>query len=330
AKIIQEVVGIENSKNKNLNIQKNSHIVIFDIHSEYKSAFTICDEEEFNLNYLDVEKLKLPYWLMNSEELEFLFIESKEQNSHNQVSQFKKAVILNKEKYNQKLVGKITYDTPIYFNINEVYNYITNINNEIYARNSNDPHKPKLADGTFIDDKNDYFSEILNFTEPSAKTANKTNNGPFYGEFNRFLSRLETKINDKRLDFMQLDQAEIGRKYKTSDFSEIIKQFLGYLDQSNITIIDLSGIPFEVLSITTSLISRLIFDFAFHYSKLKHNLKQTNDIPFMIVCEEAHNYIPKKGGSQYSSSKKSLERVAKEGRKYGLSMMVISQRPSEV
>src|SRR5699024_7562795 len=226
--------------------------------------------------------------------------------------------------------GKITYDTPIYFNINEVYNYITNINNEIYARNSNDPHKPKLADGTFIDDKNDYFSEILNFTEPSAKTANKTNNGPFYGEFNRFLSRLETKINDKRLDFMQLDQAEIGRKYKTSDFSEIIKQFLGYLDQSNITIIDLSGIPFEVLSITTSLISRLIFDFAFHYSKLKHNLKQTNDIPFMIVCEEAHNYIPKKGGSQYSSSKKSLERVAKEGRKYGLSMMVISQRPSEV
>ena len=50
----------------------------------------------------------------------------------------------------------------------------------------------------------------------------------------------------------------------------------------------------------------------------------------MLVCEEAHNYIPKSNESQYKSSKKSIERIAKEGRKYGLSLMVVSQRPSEV
>lgn len=54
------------------------------------------------------------------------------------------------------------------------------------------------------------------------------------------------------------------------------------------------------------------------------------DIPFMLVCEEAHNYIPKSGGAEYAASKHSIERIAKEGRKYGLSLMVVSQRPSEV
>ena len=55
-----------------------------------------------------------------------------------------------------------------------------------------------------------------------------------------------------------------------------------------------------------------------------------NDIPFMLVCEEAHNYIPKNGGAEYAASKQSIERIAKEGRKYGLNLMVVSQRPSEV
>ena len=96
------------------------------------------------------------------------------------------------------------------------------------------------------------------------------------------------------------------------------------------TIIDLSAIPFEVLSIVISLLSRIIFDFAFHYSKLRHHEGKVNDIPFMLVCEEAHNYIPKSGGAEYAASKHSIERIAKEGRKYGLSLMVVSQRPSEV
>lgn len=50
----------------------------------------------------------------------------------------------------------------------------------------------------------------------------------------------------------------------------------------------------------------------------------------MLVCEEAHNYIPKNAGAEYAASKHSIERIAKEGRKYGLNLMVVSQRPSEV
>ncbi|MHB0756932.1 ATP-binding protein [Polaribacter sp. M15] len=329
AKILQDVVGINKKTNLNKGSQKNAHVIIFDIHSEYKSAFEIDSKENFSLNALDVDKLKLPYWLMNSEELESLFIESNEQNSHNQVSQFKKAVTQNKEKHNPGL-SKVNYDTPVYFSIEEVYNYISNMNNEVINKVDGEEQKPKLLDGTLISDLNKYFDKKLDFVTTSTAKATKASNGAFNGEFNRFLSRLETKIHDKRLEFLLKPNKVDGTLYKTDDFEEILKQFLGYLDKSNITIIDLSGVPFEVLSITVSLISRLVFDFAFHYSKLKHNTQELNDIPFLIVCEEAHNYIPKNGGAEYKASKKSIERIAKEGRKYGLSLMVVSQRPSEV
>ncbi len=88
ARILQDIVGISNKENKNIGKQNNSHIIIFDLHSEYSSAFTLDAAQGFTLNVLNVDKIKLPYWLMNSEELESMFIESREENSHNQVSQF--------------------------------------------------------------------------------------------------------------------------------------------------------------------------------------------------------------------------------------------------
>lgn len=333
AKILQDIVGISDRKNIHKEQQKNSHIIIFDIHTEYKNAFSIDVQEKFNLNILDVDKLKLPYWLMNSEELESLFIESNEQNSHNQISQFKKAVILNKEKYNKGL-EKITYDTPIYFSIKEVYNYIYNKNYlTVYDRDGKMFFASLTNNAEYSEDK---LWEKINFEVSTGNSKHKifdakvSKYGGFNGEFDRFISRLETKLKDKRLSFLLQPIKEDGSEYQTNDFENILKQFLGYLDKANITIIDLSGIPFEVLSITVSLISRLVFDFAFHYSKLKHSKDEQNDIPFLIVCEEAHNYIPKSGGAEFKASKKSIERIAKEGRKYGLSLMVVSQRPSEV
>ncbi len=328
ARMIQEVVGINNASNQNKDVQKNSHVIIFDIHSEYKNAFSLEENEKFSLNDLDVEKICIPYWLMNSEELESLFIESNEMNSHNQISQFKRAVILSKEKHNPD--KKVTYDMPLYFDIKEVYNFIYNLNNEVVSKLENEMGKPKLKDGTLISDITKYLDEKYEFVQSSQGKADKASNGPFNGEFERFLTRIETKMNDKRLNFIISPKKSNGEEYKTEDFSDILKQFIGYVNKSNITIIDLSGVPFEVLSITVSLVSRLIFDFAFHYSKAKHLIEENNDIPFMIVCEEAHNYIPKDGGAEYNASKKSIERIAKEGRKYGLSLMVVSQRPSEV
>jgi DNA helicase HerA-like ATPase len=329
ARILQNVVGIEDGKNSNKSSKNNAHIVIFDVHDEYTAAFTLKDDEAFTLNRLDIETMRLPYWLMNSEELESMFIESNEVNSHNQVSQFKQAVILNKERHNPT-VKKVTYDMPVYFSIQEVYNFIENMNREVIGRLVGEDC-PKLADGTLIADrKSHYFDKVHTFAAPSTAAATKATNGPFNGEFNRFTSRLETKLSDRRLEFLLHAKKSDGTAYSTSDFEILLKQFIGYLDKANVSIVDLSGVPFEVLSITVSLVSRLIFDFSFHYSKLQHGLGKLNDVPIMLVCEEAHNYVPRDKDVAYRASRKSLERVAKEGRKYGLSLMVVSQRPSEV
>jgi uncharacterized protein len=111
---------------------------------------------------------------------------------------------------------------------------------------------------------------------------------------------------------------------------------LGYSKnkESNVTIIDLSGVPFEVLSITVSLISRILFEYGYYYKRMR-NLKNpkekiNNDIPILLVYEEAHKYVPKSELSKYRSSKEAIERIAKEGRKYGVTLLLSSQRPSEI
>lgn len=329
AKILHDAVGINYKENKNKTNKKNSHIVIFDLHDEYTAAFSLDEKESFTLNRLDIDTLQLPYWLMNSEELESMFIESNESNSHNQVSQFKHAVTLNKQKFNPS-IENVTYDTPIYFSIREVYNFIENMNREVIGRLKNED-MPKLEDGTLVTDRKDYyFDKIHSFVPTSQAVDKKATTGPFYGEFNRFSSRLEAKLNDKRMRFLLEAKKSDGSPYETVDFDSLMRQFLGYINKSNITIIDLGGIPFEVLSVVVSLVSRLIFDFCFHYSKLRHSKGLLNDAPVLLVCEEAHNYIPRDNNASYRASRKSIERIAKEGRKYGLSLMVVSQRPSEV
>ena len=100
------------------------------------------------------------------------------------------------------------------------------------------------------------------------------------------------------------------------------------------TIIDLSGVPFDVLSITVSLISRVLFEYGYYYKRFRcdRNPMETvnNDIPLLLVYEEAHKYVPNNDLAKYRASKESIERIAKEGRKYGVTLLLASQRPSEI
>lgn len=150
--------------------------------------------------------------------------------------------------------------------------------------------------------------------------------GGFNGEFDRFISRLETKLNDDRLSFILSEKKDDGNEYSSSDFSAILGNLFGYNNRNNISIIDLSSMPFEVVSIVVSIVSRLIFDFSYHKMKAIGN----NDTPFMVVYEEAHKYVPKNSESKFKNTRIAVERIAKEGRKYGVSAMVVSQRPSEL
>ena len=172
-------------------------------------------------------------------------------------------------------------------------------------------------------------NQELIITGKDTKGNDKTKQGSLYGKLTNFISRLENKLNDKRLDFL------LGEDSKSITFEETIKQLLGQRDGgNNVTILDLSGVPFEVLSITVSLISRIIFEYGYYYKRVRTkkdpNEKINNDTPFLLVFEEAHKYVPKSDLVKFRASKNSIERIAKEGRKYGVTLLLASQRPSEL
>jgi hypothetical protein len=307
AKVLQSAAKAKSSKYAGLN---SSHIVLFDIHGEYRSAFEGC-------NYLDANSLQIPYWLFDSEELTELFIESSENSSYNQLSQFRHAVVENKKIYNPG--RKAFFDSPLKFDIHEVVNYLRNMNNELVNKKK----------GKIPEDKNqvqissrlpDYFKKLYDFDKVSADFVN----GPYTGEFDRFLMRIENILQNPRLDFLFKNVSGVT-------IESILQQFLGHGKGSaaNVTVVDLSGIPFEVLSITVSLISRLIFEFGYYYKRYMVG-KALADAPILLVYEEAHKYVPRSDLVKFRASRLAIERVAKEGRKYGVTLGIISQRPSEV
>jgi DNA helicase HerA-like ATPase len=323
AKILQEGIKGSDSQVKG-GILNNSHVIIFDLHGEYAPAFPTA-------RLIDAEDLKLPYWLMNSEELEEMFIESHEQNSHNQVSQFRQAVIENKQRHNPNIGKTISYDSPVYFSLVEVIRYLANLNAEVIGRAPEEGY-PKLESGDLVKHRPDvYFDGEQKFVPTVSSGSAKATIGPFHGEFNRFLMRLEGRYSDTRLAFLLAPmKPDKKSEYKTEDLAALLEHLIGYGgERANVTIINLSGIPFEVLSVVVSLMTRLIFTFNFYLKKSKKPTDE-RELPFLLVYEEAHNYIPQSEGARYGSVKKAIERIAKEGRKYGISLMIISQRPSEI
>lgn len=320
ASILQKVTSEKENDYEGLN---NSHIILFDIHGEYKSAFP-------NMTKLDVNNLKLPYWLMNGEELEELFVDAGEQQAYNQVSLLRRLITRNKQKFSGN--KKVLFDSPIQFSIKEVLNCLTNLSKEM--RSSNDPLRVMIKDHVkefeSDDEKFDYFfQKEFEFSEKQIAAPTKGREGIKTGTFNdgsleKFISRIRNKITDKRLEFL------LGKEAEKISFEDTLRQILSYKNENeaNITIIDLSGVPFEVLSITVSLITRIIFEFGYYFKRAGN---VSNDkAPILLVYEEAHRYVPKINVSKYKASRYSIERIAKEGRKYGVTLVLLTQRPSEI
>lgn len=151
--------------------------------------------------------------------------------------------------------------------------------------------------------------------------ANRPKQGPLFGQFSRLIMRMQSRLNDKRFDLIFHPT-----KYKSSASMEnLFRRLLGEeKNPKKIIVLDLSPVPFDVRSSAISLILRSLFDFAYWYKR-----KYAESYPLAIFADEAHAYLNDRDLSQKSSTI-SAERIAKEGRKYGISITVISQRPREV
>lgn len=154
---------------------------------------------------------------------------------------------------------------------------------------------------------------------PGAK-AGTWKNGPLTGKFDNFLMRLDSRLNDVRYDFLLKPKL----RDSSESLAELLRDFVGLGDpKSSVTIIDLSSVPFDVRPPVAAQIGRLAFEFNYWNS-------QYREFPILLICEESHIYIPRSAEAQFKGSRKSMERIAKEGRKYGVGLGVVSQRPHEV
>jgi hypothetical protein len=264
-----------------------AHIVILDLHGEYcwkdKEGKRRYAFSETIVRHIDARELEIPYWLMSYSELCDLLIDRGEREATNQTAFFRDCLLAGRIEENERMslgLERVTVDTPIYFSLEDILRKVREKNVE--------------------------------------RVGNRQ--GPMFGDFDRFLMRLESKLNDKRYDFLLKPHV----RNSSASLSGMLRDFVGLGEQkAAVTVIDLSSVPFDVRPTVAAQVGRLAFEFNYWNP-------QYRDFPILLMCEEAHAYIPRASESQFSGSLRSMERIAKEGRKYGVGLAIVSQRPHEV
>ncbi len=258
-------------------ILPDTNVVLIDIHNEYKKAFPEGSQ------HFDLAALELPYWLMNFEELQEMFVEPSDENASIHISMLQDLILASKKAKNPQMASVVTIDSPVFYDMNEV--------------------RGRLQ---FLD------------SEKTASGAGGQKEGPYFSKFTRLLVRLNSKLNDPRYGFMFKPKVCL----ESESAKALMMMIFGLNGKSKITIMDMSGIPFDIVKTVVALIARIAFDFNFWNPNRR-------DLPILLVFEEAHNYLSTTGEGS-SAARKTVERIAKEGRKYGVSCMIVSQRPSEI
>lgn len=235
--------------------------------------------------------LFLPYWLLTYEEMLSLMLDRSDSNAPNQAMIFSQTVMDGKRSCLEEQ-GK----------------------SEVLAQFTLDSPIPYRLQ--------DVINALITRNVEMIPGVRGEKQGDFYGKLSRFIQRLEAKVQDRRMNFLFSEE----EKLLEFDYLErLAKLLMAPASQGGgIKIIDFSEVPSDVLPLIVSLIARLVFTIQ------QWTAKQTRH-PIAIFCDEAHLYIP--AGTQEGvedSSLKSFERIAKEGRKYGVGLVVITQRPSEV
>ncbi|MCL4692078.1 MAG: DUF87 domain-containing protein [Candidatus Hydrogenedentes bacterium] len=270
----------------------NPRIVLLDPHNEYGDAF-----KGHQRLSTDEGTLSLPYWMLSLDETISLLIGKTEYAATSQSNIVKNALLDARQQSLDKVPGvtqnDISVDSPI--------PYI-------------------LGDPSVLDEFGRTGGALYEIGLVGAINRQRpTNqNKKDHEDYNKVLRKLSSLLKDARLGFMMMPWDGAG-----DPFANVVAQFMG--DGDPIRIVDLSGVPNEVAGAASSLIARTLFSM-----KLWQSSEERMNSPVLLVCEEAHRYVPDRGEAQYEAAQEAIRRLAKEGRKYGIGLMLVSQRPSEV
>lgn len=318
-----------------------AQVVLFDLHDEYRAAFTGPDGTiHKNCTYLSQADFIVPYWLLHYDELEELFVDYSNPLHIDNQSSFLRMAIQKLKGHTAQELGletEVTLDTPIYFDLQQLKQYAENLNDARYVMDTDRLAFVDLAYRNRSPEEQEklMISERCEFHQGSSK--GETVHPLYHSALIGLINKIDTKLSDQRYDFAMRPLEHARRSSQLRDLiaplesagkrSETLIHLLNVLmgrgrRKSNITILDLSGVPFDMVDITVSLITRLMLQFNFWTPIERRH-------PTLLVYEEAHNYIPKETPKR-GFAREAVEKVVKEGRKYGVSAVVISQRPSEL
>lgn len=280
---------------------KFPNIIVFDMHGEYApladkanggfaTRFRVAGPGD--LENPGDDTLFLPYWLLNRDEMLSMILDRSDQNAPNQASRFTLHV--------RSLKGQ-TLDVEKKADIKKTYTVDSPI-----------PYDVKQLVGLLNTDN----------TTKGIGAKGAPVKGEWEDKLTRFLSRLEAKLDDRRYGFM-IAPPPAAMKYDW--LATQVLKLLQSGDDTGIKVIDFSEVPADVLPVVTGTLARLLYDVQFW-------MNGRTRTPVTLLCDEAHLYLPVRDDADAVQRQAlgSFERIAKEGRKYGFSLLVVSQRPSDV
>ncbi len=296
---------------------KSSRILVVDPHGEYNSALN-GKSNVYRINASSSEnELYIPFWALPFNELMSIFSGNlSDQNKDYIRSKIVEAKI-NSVEINSLEVEKetVTADSPIPFSLNQLWFKLDDFERKTYE--SNKTTECLIEEG-------DPEKLISSKYEPAAPGGGRPflNNKAMY--ILSFLDSVRIKLKDSRYNFL-FNPGPFNPELNGEIQNDLNNLLIDWLDNNEpITILDLSGVPSEIMNSISGTLLKIVYDALFWGQNLAAGGKEQ---PLLIVLEEAHNYL--KAGEN-SISSKTVQTIAKEGRKYGVGLLLVTQRPSEL
>lgn len=313
-----------------------TRIVLLDLHGEYAGAFG-GQAKVFRINANEAKgerPLYVPYWALTSDEIMALSTGSITGGAlaHflDALTSMKRAATPAGEKIGG-LTDTATADTPLPFCIQKLWYDLHTLQ---YATHREQPGKSQSKETWALekdDEGNDLLGDAMQVKRPKFKPHKDEKNDPekirkssHENLMRQQTDALEGKLRDKRLSFLfnpgPWSVKEDGST--TKDLDALLQDWIG--GEKPITVLDLSGIPPSVLDDLVGAVLRILFDALFWGRNVEVGGRHR---PLLVALEEAHTYLAKEGKGRAAAA---ARRIAKEGRKYGVGLMLVSQRPSEI
>jgi DNA helicase HerA-like ATPase len=298
-----------------------SRVILVDPHGEYSSAFP--DAKVLKIGS-EADSLFIPFWLMTFEELAFFLVGADQRDEQKIEYRMLRDLVTSMKKENVNLragvvnADLITADSPVPFSARVLWHRMNWSLNATFSTASKDEQIAANAQQLTPGDAEELLAATF---EPYAMG----NGAPYKSkglEFYSYEKKILSRLKDSRFDFL-FNPGDYKTAESPKDLHNLLSDWIG--SERKLAILDLSGVPFEVLDIAIGLITRFVYDSMFWGRNESYTGKKR---PILLAFEEAHTYLGK--GDKGGYSKAAVERVFKEGRKFGVGALVISQRPSEI